>query len=68
MATVRGILLATDLEPKSDRAMERAVRLASRFGAELTALHGVQEGDGPYGHMPLHPAEMELRRHLLVTP
>ncbi|MGF7175608.1 universal stress protein [Azospirillum doebereinerae] len=68
MATLRRILLATDLEPKSDRAMERAVRLASQFGAELTALHVVRDGDRLYGAMPLHHVEMEIRRHLLATP
>lgn len=68
MTTLRRILLATDLEPKSDRAMERAVQLARQFGAELTALHVVHDGDGPYAHLPLHHIEAELRRYLLATP
>ncbi|SMH37071.1 universal stress protein [Azospirillum agricola] len=68
MASLRRILLATDLEPKSDRAMERAVLLARQSGAELTALHVVHGTDGPYAHLPLHHVEMELRRHLLAVP
>lgn len=68
MTDLRRILLATDLEPKSDRAMERAVRLARQFDAELTALHVVHDGDGPYAHLPLHHIEAELHRHLLAVP
>ncbi len=71
MATLRRILLATDLEPKSDRALERAVQLAVRFGAELTALHvvdGTGAAGGPYGHLPLHHVEAELHRHILAVP
>ncbi|MCW2247895.1 nucleotide-binding universal stress UspA family protein [Azospirillum fermentarium] len=62
------ILLATDLEPKSDRAMERAVALAGQAGAELTALHIVQEESSPYAHLPLHHIEAELQRLLLAVP
>jgi len=68
MAELRRILLATDLEPKSDRAMERAVQLARQFGAELTALHIVQGSSGPYAHLPLHHIEAELQRLLLAVP
>ena len=68
MASLRRIMLATDLEPKSDRAMERAVHLARQFGAELTALHVVRGGEGPYAHLPLHLIEAELRRLLLAVP
>lgn len=68
MTDLRRILLATDLEPKSDRAMERAVQLARQSGAELTALHVVHDGNGPYAHLPLHHVEAELRRHLLTVP
>ncbi|WP_042704773.1 universal stress protein [Azospirillum sp. B506] len=68
MTNLRRILLATDLEPKSDRAMERAVQLAHQSGAELTALHVVHDGDGQYAHLPLHHIEAELHRHLLAVP
>ncbi|PWC56449.1 Nucleotide-binding universal stress protein, UspA family [Azospirillum oryzae] len=68
MKNLRRILLATDLEPKSDRAMERAAQLARQSGAELTALHVVHDGDGPYAHLPLHHIEAELHRHLLAVP
>ncbi|CAO3439015.1 universal stress protein [Azospirillum doebereinerae] len=68
MTSLRRILLATDLEPKSDRAMERAVQLACQFGAELTALHVFHGAGGPYDHLPLHHVEAELRRHVLAVP
>jgi nucleotide-binding universal stress UspA family protein len=68
MTSLRRILLATDLEPKSDRAMGRAVQLARHFGAELTAMHVVHGEGGPYAHLPLHHVEKELRRHLLTVP
>lgn len=68
MASLRRILLATDLEPKSDRAMERAVQLALSSAAELTVLHVRHGADGPYDHLPLHHIEAELRRHLLAIP
>lgn len=65
MASLKRILLATDLEPKSDRALERAVQLARRFDAELTALHVVDGNGGRYGCLPLHHVEGELQRHIL---
>lgn len=65
MASLKRILLATDLEPKSDRALERAVQLAHRFDAELTALHVVDGKGGRYGCLPLHHVEGELQRHIL---
>ena len=68
MASLRRILLATDLEPKSDRALERAVHLARRFDAELTALHVLDGPGGPYGCLPLHHVEAELQRHILAVP
>ncbi|CAO3421745.1 universal stress protein [Azospirillum endophyticum] len=68
MASLKRILLATDLEPKSDRALERAVQLARRFDAELTALHVVDGNGGPYGCLPLHHVEAELRRHVHAAP
>ena len=67
MASLARILLATDLEPKSDRAMERAVQLARRFDAELTALHVVDGNGGRYGCLPLHHVESELQRHILAA-
>ncbi|WP_170985301.1 universal stress protein [Roseomonas sp. AR75] len=38
----RGILLATDLSCRCDRAQDRAVRLAERWGATLHLLHVVE--------------------------
>ena len=67
MASLKRILLATDLEPKSDRALERAVQLAQRFDAELTALHVVDGNGGRYACLPLHHVEGELQRHILAA-
>jgi len=67
MASLKRILLATDLEPKSDRALDRAVQLAQRFDAELTALHVVDGNGGRYGCLPLHHVEGELQRHILAA-
>ncbi|PWC87520.1 universal stress protein [Azospirillum sp. TSH100] len=61
MASLKRILLATDLEPKSDRALERAVQLAQWFDAELTALHIIDGNGGRYGCLPLHHIESELQ-------
>ena len=40
---MKSILMATDLSARSDRALERAVDLAGRHGAELTVVHVVDE-------------------------
>ncbi|MBL9016265.1 MAG: universal stress protein [Myxococcales bacterium] len=42
MALHERILLATDLSARSDRALDRAVMLAAREGAELVVLHVVE--------------------------
>jgi nucleotide-binding universal stress UspA family protein len=66
MTAIKRILLATDLEPRSDRAMERAVRLACQFGADLTALYAIRSGveRGMLDSLPPHHIEAEIRRHL----
>jgi len=43
METFRKILVATDFDSSADRALETAVALATRFSAELTVLHVVEE-------------------------
>jgi len=40
---VKRLLLATDLSARSDRALERGLRLARQHGAHLTVLHVVDE-------------------------
>jgi len=40
---MKKLLMATDLSARSDRALERAVRLATEHGAELTIVHVVDE-------------------------
>jgi nucleotide-binding universal stress UspA family protein len=66
MTAITRILLATDLEPHSDRAMERAVHLARHFGADLTALYAIRTGTerGLLDNLPPHHIEAEMRRHL----
>lgn len=70
MNTVRRILLATDLEPHSDRAMERAVLLARQFDADLTALYAIRTGPdrGLLDSLPPHHIEAEIRRHMETIP
>lgn len=46
MALHERILLATDLSARSDRALDRAVMLASRDGAELVVLHVIEPVPG----------------------
>ncbi|MEQ9447929.1 MAG: universal stress protein, partial [Rhodospirillaceae bacterium] len=43
---VKRLLVATDLSERSDRAFDRAIRMARKFQAKLTVLH-VVEGDLP---------------------
>ena len=40
---MRKFLMATDLSPRSDRALERAVMLAREHDARLTIVHVVDE-------------------------
>ena len=41
------VLLATDLTPRSDRALERSAQLANEWQAELTALHVLEKANSP---------------------
>ncbi len=43
---MKNILVATDLSARSDRAIQRALKLAKNYGAKLTILHVVDE-DNP---------------------
>lgn len=67
---IRRILLATDLEPHSDRAMERAVQLARQHCAILTALYAIRTGAErkPLDNLPPHHIEAEMARHLERIP
>jgi nucleotide-binding universal stress UspA family protein len=70
MKDIRRILLATDLEPRSDRAMERAVQLARQHRAILTALYAIRSGADrrPLDNLPPHHIETEMARHLERIP
>ena len=50
---MKRIVVATDLSARSDRALERAVRLASDHESELTVVHVVDEG------LPVSLADMQ---------
>lgn len=67
---MKRILLATDLAPRTDRAMERAVQLCQTFGASLTALYAIRDGAdrSDLDHLPPHHIEAEIRRHLDRVP
>lgn len=71
------VLLATDLGPRCDRALDRAVALADQWGAELIAVHALEENDVPAiaeaeqdlpswrrGPRPLELAQAALNRAL----
>lgn len=62
---MKKLLMATDLSARSDRALERAVKLAREVGAELTIVHVVDE-DLPAGLAAAHSgaAKQEIRDHL----
>ncbi len=42
------IMLATDLSGRSDRAMDRALQLASAWGAEIVAVHALRTKANPW--------------------
>jgi predicted phosphoribosyltransferase/nucleotide-binding universal stress UspA family protein len=53
METIRSILVATDFGPASERALETAVEMATRYDAKLTVLHVFEPPPYPYvGVMP----------------
>lgn len=62
---MNSILVATDLSARSDRAVERAVRLASDRGAALTVLHVIDE-DLPtsIANAQQSAAEENIQKHL----
>lgn len=61
--TFKHILLATDFSKASQRALEIAVVLAQRHGAELLAVHAIASPSK--GAVPLDPLPRELDRPLL---
>jgi nucleotide-binding universal stress UspA family protein len=50
---MKRLLIATDLSPRSERALARALRLARQHGAELRVLHVVDDA------LPAHLAETQ---------
>ncbi len=62
---MNNILVATDLSARSDRAVERAVRLASDRGAKLTVVHVIDD-DLPtaMANAQHHNAEENIHKHL----
>jgi nucleotide-binding universal stress UspA family protein len=43
---IRDVLCLTDLSPRSDAAIQHALALSARFGAELTIYHAVEKFEG----------------------
>lgn len=71
MKSLGRILLATNLTPHSDRAMERAVQLAAEHCADLSVIYALQPGnEAPPAIDRMAPAdiEAEIRRHLRAIP
>lgn len=72
MTEYRRILLTASLSPAADRAMMRAVRLATakaEQGGELAVIHvRSPQGDDALAHLSRAGAEAEIRRHLAVLP
>lgn len=66
--TMKRLLIASDLSNRSRVAMRRAVALARQFGAELTALHVIDD-DRPEELITAecHSAETILREHLAAV-
>ncbi|MDI1436565.1 universal stress protein [Polyangium sorediatum] len=64
--TSKKILLATDLSCRCDRALDRAVLLASTWHASLTVVHAVEEStqvtDLPSWRQTLTPAQLALQQ------
>lgn len=63
-APPRTILLATDLSHRSDRALDRAVRLAQEWGARLVALTVVDRMQAGFGNADAATAQRIAERHL----
>lgn len=62
---MNSILVATDLSARSDRAVERAVRLASDRGATLTVVHVIDDGlPTTMANAQHHEAEENIQKHM----
>jgi nucleotide-binding universal stress UspA family protein len=64
---IRHVTLATDLAARTDRAFDRAVNLARRWGARLLIVHAVEErpltgGDQPSWRRGADPVEVARRK------
>jgi nucleotide-binding universal stress UspA family protein len=64
------ILLATDLTPAGDRAFDRAVQLASDWGAQLVVCHVIEASSlRPWGvEQRVRNAELEIERLVKGAP
>ncbi len=59
---MKKILIATDLSPRSDRALERALAIGKQLGAEVVALHVVDDGlPGEIAERQQRHAEQAIR-------
>lgn len=62
------LLLATDLSPRGDRALERAVQLAGEWGSELHVLNVVENELLPQAHLRREVAARESEAEAMVRP
>lgn len=63
------ILLATDLDPRSDRALDRAALLANEFSADLFVAHvleDIPDGDGAIPPWRRPPSLVDVARRQLL--
>jgi nucleotide-binding universal stress UspA family protein len=67
MTSFQKILVATDYSSASERALESAAMLATRFGAELTVLHVIEESAYAYPFPPPKGTREAAKRRLQET-
>ncbi|MES2624678.1 MAG: universal stress protein [Pseudomonadota bacterium] len=64
--TIRNILLATDLSVRCDRALERAVKLATEYSAHMIVAHALQQvvspDDQALWRRPVDPLEFARKK------
>lgn len=69
MSVFSRLLLATDLAPAADRALERAVRLAVENHGDLAVVCvRPSDGGGPLSRFGSSGIEAEIRRHVAAVP
>lgn len=60
-ASLRTILLATDLSARCDRALDRAIALSSEWGAQLVVFHALDPDEIDRGALAFYRPQVDLR-------